>query len=182
MKNRKIMGFIVTCTLVATGCSSGEPQSAPESAASQAGGSVSTGHQAQSKAANDAAAPDGMYFQDYGTNSFVRASQDRFSTFAVDVDTGSYSVMRNYVTRGSLPPEDAVRVEEFVNYFPSSYAPPAKGTFAIYTDAIHSPFGERLRTGAGRHQGQGNFRNGTQTGQSYFCHRHFRLDESGKSA
>lgn len=83
---------------------------------------------------------DSMYFQNYGIHSFISTEEDRFSTFAADVDTGSYSIMRNYVKEGSLPPADAVRVEEFINYFPMDYPTPAKQTFAILADGGPSPF------------------------------------------
>ncbi|MFE1628954.1 von Willebrand factor type A domain-containing protein [Brevibacillus reuszeri] len=81
-----------------------------------------------------------MYFQDYGTNPFVSTAADHLSTFAADVDTGSYTVMRSYVRDGSLPPPEAVRVEEFINYFPSAYPAPEKQTFAIVADGGPSPF------------------------------------------
>ena len=46
------------------------------------------------------------------------------STFSVDVDTASYAVVRNSLNNGQLPPRDAVRVEEMINYFPYDYAAP----------------------------------------------------------
>ena len=46
------------------------------------------------------------------------------STFSVDVDTASYANVRRFLTEGRLPPPDAVRIEEMVNYFPYDYAPP----------------------------------------------------------
>ncbi len=79
-------------------------------------------------------------FDDYGVNPFVPTSQDHFSTFGLDVDTGSYSVMRRYLSEGSLPPFDAVRVEEFVNYFDPGYEAPIDGGFAIYADGAQNPF------------------------------------------
>lgn len=85
---------------------------------------------------------DDMYFDHAGTNPFVAAEEDSLSTFAVDVDTGSYTIARNYLSRGELPPEDAVRVEEFVNYFDMDYEPPRKKAFAIHVDGGDSPFGE----------------------------------------
>src|SRR5688500_5585432 len=62
-------------------------------------------------------APTDMFFEDYGVNPAVDAGEDNLSTFALDVDTGSYTVMRNYLNDGNLPPADSVRVEEYVNYF-----------------------------------------------------------------
>jgi Ca-activated chloride channel homolog len=79
-------------------------------------------------------------FQDYGVNPFTETRRDHLSTFAVDVDTASYTVARRYVMDGSLPPQDAVRVEEFVNYFNPGYNPPENSAFAIYADGSPSPF------------------------------------------
>ncbi|MGD9094252.1 MAG: von Willebrand factor type A domain-containing protein [Anaerolineales bacterium] len=84
--------------------------------------------------------PADNYFQDYGVNPFVDAFEDHLSTFALDVDTASYSVARRYVMEGNLPPADAVRVEEFVNYFDQGYATPDNVAFAIYADGAPSPF------------------------------------------
>ena len=49
------------------------------------------------------------------------------STFSIDVDTAAYAVIRNSLTNGQLPPADAVRVEEMVNYFPYDYLTPDAG-------------------------------------------------------
>ena len=80
------------------------------------------------------------YFQNYGVNPFEDPREDHLSTFALDVDTASYSVARRYVTDGSLPPADAIRVEEFVNYFKAGYPTPEDIAFAIYADGAPSPF------------------------------------------
>jgi Ca-activated chloride channel family protein len=80
------------------------------------------------------------YFQDYGVNPFIDASRDHLSTFAIDVDTASYSVMRRYLADGNLPPMEAVRAEEFVNYFDQEYPTPADVAFGIYADGAPSPF------------------------------------------
>lgn len=86
-------------------------------------------------------APAGMFFEDYGVNGFVETAQDHLSTFAVDVDTGAYTVVRGYLNDGNLPPTEAVRVEEFVNYFDYHYPyPAADETFGITIDAAPSPF------------------------------------------
>jgi Ca-activated chloride channel family protein len=55
---------------------------------------------------------------------FVTTAKDNLSTFAVDVDSGAYTVARSYVQEGWLPPEDAVRAEEFINYFDYQYPNP----------------------------------------------------------
>lgn len=78
---------------------------------------------------------DAMFFKNYGVNPFVDTDDDRFSTFATDVDTGSFTLCRSYLDRGELPPRDAVRVEEFVNYFKYNYPAPRNDVFAVYADA-----------------------------------------------
>ena len=78
-------------------------------------------------------------FEDYGVNPFVDTSADPLSTFALDVDTASYVVARNHLRGGVLPPLEAVRVEEFVNYFDGGYEP-AWDEFVIDLAAAPSPF------------------------------------------
>jgi len=90
--------------------------------------------------------PYDMFFKDYGVNPSVDTEDDHLSTFALDVDTGSYTIMRNYLSEGNLPPEDSVRVEEYVNYFEQGYPyPPPHQAFGISIDGAPSPF-DRLRT------------------------------------
>lgn len=110
--------------------------------------------------AMEATQPDAMFFADYGVNGFVDTAQDALSTFAVDVDTGSYTVMRNYLNEELLPPAEAVRVEEFINYFDYSYANPAADeTFAITLDAAPAPF----TTGSHERAANGAEANGTES-------------------
>jgi Ca-activated chloride channel family protein len=84
-----------------------------------------------------------MFFEEYGVNPFIDTEDDHFSTFAVDVDTGSYTIMRRYVGDGYLPPDEAVRVEEYVNYFDQEYELPfeSEGAFAIHLEGAPSPYG-----------------------------------------
>ncbi len=84
---------------------------------------------------------DGMFFKNYGVNPFVDTEDDHLSTFATDVDTGSYTVVRRYLHDGHLPPEKAVRVEEFVNYFNYGYVAPQEENFAVYAEAAPWRFG-----------------------------------------
>jgi Ca-activated chloride channel family protein len=84
--------------------------------------------------------PFDMFFRDYGTNYFVRTRDDRFSTFAVDVDDASYTLARRYLQEGNLPPREAIRLEEFVNHFDYGYNPPDHDKFRIFTELAPSPF------------------------------------------
>ena len=86
-----------------------------------------------------------MFFKGAGTNPFIDTEDDHLSTFAMDVDTGSYSITRRYLIDGYLPPPEAVRVEEFINTFDYNYTPPTEGAFAIHIDGAPSKFGEGKR-------------------------------------
>jgi Ca-activated chloride channel family protein len=57
-------------------------------------------------------------------NDFLAAAQNPFSTFSIDVDSASYANVRRFILGGRLPPVDAVRIEELVNYFPYQYPAP----------------------------------------------------------
>ena len=81
----------------------------------------------------------GNTFEDYGVNPFVNTDDDPLSTFALDVDTASFVVARNFLRGDELPPPEAVRVEEFVNYFDGGYEP-MPDEFVIGTEAAPSPF------------------------------------------
>ncbi|MCB9935585.1 MAG: von Willebrand factor type A domain-containing protein [Planctomycetes bacterium] len=88
--------------------------------------------------------PDGMKFQADGSNPFVDTEDDRLSTFGLEHDTGSYTIVRGYLNDGNLPPAEAVRVEEFVNYFDYGYIKPAIDPFSITMDAAPSRYGADL--------------------------------------
>jgi len=66
-------------------------------------------------------------FDEIRDNTFQRVVDHPLSTFSIDVDTASYSVMRKFLLEGRLPPKDAVRIEELINYFPYDYAAPHDG-------------------------------------------------------
>ncbi|HUS58729.1 MAG TPA: von Willebrand factor type A domain-containing protein, partial [Planctomycetota bacterium] len=83
-------------------------------------------------------------FRAMPVNPFVMAEADRFSTFALDVDTASYSLARNYIRRGQLPPVASVRMEEFVNAFDYNYPKHTKGVFTVHAEAMPAPFGRDL--------------------------------------
>jgi Ca-activated chloride channel family protein len=72
---------------------------------------------------------------------FVAVADDARSTFSVDVDTASYSNTRRMITEGSLPPAEAVRIEEFVNYFDYDYEQPSGDVpFSVTTEVGPCPW------------------------------------------
>jgi Ca-activated chloride channel homolog len=74
-------------------------------------------------------------------NSYQRASNNPLSTFGIDVDTASYSNVRRFINSGVMPPKDAVRLEELINYFTYDYPQP-KGDrpFSINTEVANAPW------------------------------------------
>lgn len=74
-------------------------------------------------------------------NPFLSVASQPLSTFSVDVDTASYSNSRRFLAQGSLPPKDAIRIEEWVNYFSYDYAQPTGGApFAVSTEVTSCPW------------------------------------------
>jgi len=95
------------------------------------------------------AEPPSRYRQDFNTaaydkieeNPFLPAATNPLSTFSIDVDTASYSNVRRFINNGSLPPKDAVRVEEMINYFTYDYKEPeGDKPFSIDLDATSCPW------------------------------------------
>jgi Ca-activated chloride channel family protein len=79
-------------------------------------------------------------------SGFVAAASVPLSTFSIDVDRASYGNVRRFILDGETPPQDAVRIEEMVNYFPYSYPQPQAGEpFTITTEVAAAPWRPRNR-------------------------------------
>ena len=79
-------------------------------------------------------------------NPFRLATQDPLSTFSIDVDTASYANVRRFLNGGSLPPRDAVRIEELINYFRFEYQRPVSGMpFSVTTELTACPWNPQHR-------------------------------------
>ncbi len=79
-------------------------------------------------------------------NGFKNANENPLSTFSVDVDAASYSNMRRFIQRGQLPPKDAVRVEEMINYFGYNYPEPTgEDPVSITADVADAPWNKNHR-------------------------------------
>ena len=136
---RKPLLSLVAVALVATACSSGS---------SSSGGHVRPPdppqhHQPTSppRAPEPARTPyDDTTFQDPGSNPTTDPDEDQVSTFAMDVDTASYTIAQRFVADGNLPDPASVRVEEWVNSFDQDYPAPEEGTFAVHIDGAPTPF------------------------------------------
>jgi len=93
--------------------------------------------------------------RDFNTEGYDRVSENRFldvlkaplSTFSIDVDTASYTNVRRFINSGKLPPPDAVRIEEMINYFSYDYPQPTGNMpFSFSTELTDVPWkaGNRL--------------------------------------
>jgi Ca-activated chloride channel homolog len=91
-------------------------------------------------------------YQDYSTEDYDEINDNRFlspvynplSTFSIDVDMASYSNVRRFLNKGQLPPADAVRTEELINYFTYDYAAPKPGTpVEINTEVASCPWNQQ---------------------------------------
>lgn len=74
-------------------------------------------------------------------NPVHSVAKEPVSTFSIDVDTGSYANVRRFLNQGQLPPTDAVRLEELINYFDYDYTLPSDNKpFAVHTETVDSPW------------------------------------------
>lgn len=92
------------------------------------------------------------YSQRYNTEGYSAISENGFrnvrnaplSTFSIDVDNASYSNVRRFINNGQMPPVDAVRIEEMINYFAYSYPEPTgEHPFSVYTEVATCPWNSR---------------------------------------
>ena len=93
-----------------------------------------------------APAEDNESYKGITENSFTNAASTPLSTFSVDVDAASYSNVRRFINNGQLPPADAVRVEEMINYFNYHLAGPTDNSpVAIHTELSSAPWNTKHR-------------------------------------
>lgn len=86
---------------------------------------------------------EGEHYAGIIENGFKSAWKNPLSTFSIDVDAASYSNLRRYLTMDMLPPKDAVKIEEMINYFDYDYAAPKKGQpFSVYHEMAKAPWND----------------------------------------
>jgi Ca-activated chloride channel homolog len=128
------------------GCGGGLPMVA--AGAPPPAGKMAAGAPAMVAPAAEAAPaePNTEAYDAIAENDFLAALQNPLSTFSIDVDTASYSNVRRFLAEGKLPPKDAVRIEELVNYFPYDYAEPRDNKpFAVNTEVSAAPWQPKHR-------------------------------------
>ncbi len=86
-------------------------------------------------------------YQELDNNQLTLAATQPVSTFSIDVDTGAYSNVRRFLQAGSLPPVDAVRIEELLNYFDYHYAGPESSDqpFSVLSELGVTPWNDKTR-------------------------------------
>ncbi|MEZ5425218.1 MAG: VWA domain-containing protein [Pyrinomonadaceae bacterium] len=83
----------------------------------------------------------GERYAEISENPFLETSRAPLSTFSIDVDTASYANVRRYINQGQMPPKDAVRIEELVNYFEYDYPQPVGDEpFSVNTEVANAPW------------------------------------------
>ncbi|MFW5813628.1 MAG: vWA domain-containing protein, partial [Fibrobacterota bacterium] len=79
-------------------------------------------------------------------NPFLKAMDNPVSTFSIDVDAASYANTRRFLNENRMPPADAVRIEEFINYFSYDYPPPDdQAPFSVHTEISECPWKQENR-------------------------------------
>lgn len=77
-------------------------------------------------------------------NKFLKVKKEPLSTFSIDVDKASYSNIRRFINQNQLPPKDAVRIEEMINYFDYDYPQPiGEHPFSITTEYTNCPWNDK---------------------------------------
>ncbi|WP_172151102.1 vWA domain-containing protein [Pseudomonas tumuqii] len=85
-------------------------------------------------------------YQKLADNPVHAVAESPVSTFSIDIDTGSYANVRRFLNQGQLPPAEAVRLEELVNYFPYAYPLPTGATpFGVGTELAVTPWNPQSR-------------------------------------
>lgn len=85
-------------------------------------------------------------YQNNEVNPVHRVADQAISTFSIDVDTGSYTNTRRFLNDGRLPPVDAVRAEEMINYFDYQYPQPNSiHPFSVTTETVDSPWKQNAK-------------------------------------
>ena len=103
---------------------------------------------AKSRYATRAAEPNTEAYDKIVDNAFHRTGSEPLSTFSIDVDTASYANVRRFLNQNTLPPKDAVRIEELLNYFAYRDAPPLKSSehpFAVHVEVADCPWNAQHR-------------------------------------
>lgn len=151
--NSKIaLVFILLSAIIFSACSAGIQESsktADQQYASNSNAAIVSGSPvAQSESMANTSMRDestsGERYAEIAENPFLETSRAPLSTFSIDVDTAAYANVRRFINDGRLPPKDAVRIEELVNYFDYDYPQPIGDVpFSVSTDVAATPWNSK---------------------------------------
>jgi Ca-activated chloride channel family protein len=150
----KALPLLILATLLASSCTTVDNSNGPSvgvrrdvsnaNTSSNAGTVAYDGALAKESEAEESSA--GERYARIDENPFLEASRAPLSTFSIDVDTASYSNTRRFLSDGQLPPRDAVRIEELVNYFSYDYPQPTGDTpFSVKAEVADCPWNTQHR-------------------------------------
>lgn len=157
----KITGLLLAFSLLTSACSKTETANSNRAAVTQSVESSRTttssntgisgnmtGTAANSAVMRESApesdATSGERYAEIDENPFLESARAPLSTFSIDVDTAAYSNVRRYLNDNQLPPRDAVRVEELINYFEYDYPQPiSEVPFSVVTEAAACPWNQK---------------------------------------
>ncbi|MDT5295036.1 MAG: Ca-activated chloride channel [Acidobacteriota bacterium] len=147
--------ILATLALLASSCLTADRNAANSNASQPVSGGqiVSTNMSANAGSTNmlGKAAPrdevgGGESYAKIDENPFLEAARAPLSTFSIDVDTASYSNTRRFLNDGQMPPKDAVRIEELVNYFTYDYPQPTGAApFSVTAEVADCPWNAQHR-------------------------------------
>ena len=151
-KNQLIIAALM-CSLIFSACSRSTNESAtntnystsqktmPDSSMMNSNSMATAAPEMNDDGYYDEGATDGEKYAEIAENPFLETSRAPLSTFSIDVDTASYANVRRYLNDGMLPPKDAVRIEELVNYFEYDYPQPIGNVpFSVTTEVATAPW------------------------------------------
>jgi Ca-activated chloride channel family protein len=139
---------LLLALIALAGCETQTQTSAPASVVQPASVAQAMRHMEAVGAAPPRAMPGPAdRFSNAEPNPVVAVHDQPVSTFSLDVDTSSYAISRRYLMNGQRPPRDAVRVEQFVNYFPYDYRRPAtkESPFELSATVLPSPWNKNAQ-------------------------------------
>jgi len=150
--SRWLLGLLVLSSVILSACGdsssevarstnksdTSEPQYNTNSAANVTSSSPML---AKQKGSDEFEGASGERYAEISENPFLEASRAPLSTFSIDVDTASYANVRRYLNNGQLPPKNAVRIEELINYFEYDYPQPVGDVpFSVATETAVCPW------------------------------------------
>ena len=142
MTNRKRVEQLQEIPAGAMASKVGQPRSAEAFAAGMADSAL--GYYAPPRVHARLEPVDRENYANIDSNPVHLVAEQPVSTFSIDVDTGSYANVRRFLNNGQMPPHDAVRVEELINYFAYNYQVPQRTDrpFSINTEIANTPWNE----------------------------------------